>query len=148
MVYLYSTIKMMHGPINMRFINLICFTYRAGYYSGIAMVLHETVSSSNPSLLDVYYKRNLKTFSTFCPNVSTKVLENFELGIVKADLNNKIRLSLYIIRHVDICVCKIIFKLPNNHSVFCDGLIMAVCSSGDRRPHTFAVLQRQFLRHM
>jgi len=44
-----------------------------------------------------------------------------DLGIIKADLNNKVRLSFYIIRHVDICVLKIIFKLPNNISVCATG---------------------------
>jgi len=107
-----------------------------------------SVSSSNPSLLDVHYKRNLKIFSTFCPNVSTKVLGSFDLGTLKANLNNKVRLSYYIIQHVDICFWKIIFKLPYKHSVFFDGLIMAICSTGNHRPHTFAVQQRQLLRHI
>lgn len=107
-----------------------------------------SVPSSNPSLRHIYYKRSVKPFSTFCRNVSTKMFWNWDLGIVKVDLNNNVWLSFYIIQYVDICVWKIIFKLPNNHSVFCDGLIMAIWSSGDHRPHTFAVLRRQLLRHM
>ena len=43
MVYLYSTINMMHGPINIRFTILLCFTTRTGRGQTIMYLIYRNV---------------------------------------------------------------------------------------------------------